>query len=739
MLYGVRSLNCVHCDAPLCPAGVTEVMAMMGLGVPQGQGQADTAIPNASNNAISSTSTTAIPPTSPAPPQSMTPPPTVTSSSLDDLTTIGSDFKLTTSAPGVSFLDSSDASSVTEAQKEVSVATNLPTFFTSQSQPSTSTNSLELTTVPGEIDSSPDQISSVSYPSDKLETTTEINKMVKSTAKTAESIEKSEETTDKSLKKSLATSRTLTENADDFTTEFTKDFSTEYADDTASPVFDMGSTLGSGEVEETTSWINLSGGTGTGEKGDENEPGPTGEDAQRETVTKVPETTQLGQTSTQSFYLEDLSSVLQNELIDSLANSSLLLTPEDLALGAISGNLENDTLFIFQDILVDSTGKVINRTTNLGDNILFNSVDPSIRRALEELLEAQQSQTEESKDGINGRESGNGNIDERPMLSQSSTRPDTTDSEKAIPTKLSDITENPIKDSGTKKLSATNPSFAETSSGAKTTTSVSLVEGSSRKGETFGETMDELGGVTEDPGVQINALAEPVNTLSERVKDSHMEEKMPPSDPESKEVNTATTPRQENDIVRASQGAQKPTTQEGGPNQPKSQEDAENYSTKEVNSSTLTSTQLATHESTTTSPQTDISTQPYVLSRKVEDGKTKVFYPNLVPGLQGDHEVDEELEQKCLRHYTESGRQVDISYYNTTVRTRLLTAICLEGIRCDPSQDSTRCNILHSRCNKHVDTTDLSFSMRVTLSECTVEDVLCHLGHRTPVMCCQDR
>ena len=715
----------VLCDAPLCSAGVTEVMAMMGLGVPRGQGQADTAIPNATNNVISSTSTTAIPSTSPAPPQSITHPPTVTSSSLDDLTTIGSDFKLTTSAPGVSFLDSSDARSVTDPQKEVS--TNLPTFFTSQSQPSTSTNSLELTTVPGETDSSPDQISSVSYPSDRLKTTTESNQIVQSPAKTAESIEKSETTTE-----------TETENADDFTTEYTKDFSTEYADNTASPLFDTGSTLGSGKVEQTTSWPNLSGGTETEEMGDEQEPGPSGEDAQRETVTKLPKTTQLGQTSTQSFNLEDLSSVLQNKLIDSLANSSLLLTPEDLALGEISGNFENDTLIILQDILVDSTGRVINQTTNLGDNILFNSVDPSIRQALEELLEGQLSQTEESNDGINGRESVSGNIDDRPMLSQSSTRPDTTDSEKATTTKLTDMTANPIKDLGNQNFLATNPSFAETSNMGKTTTRVNLVEENSRKGELLGETLDELGVVTEDPGLQINALADPVDTLSKQEKDSHMEEKMPQSDLESKEVNTATTPRQENNIVRVSQEVQKPTTQGGGANHPKSQADAENYSIKEVNSTTPTS-KLATDEFNTTSPRTDISTQPDVLSRKVEDGKTKVFYPNLVPGLQGDHEVDKELEQKCLRHYTESGRQVDISYYNTTVRTRLLTAICLEGIRCDPSQDSTRCNILHSRCNKHVDTTELAFSMRVTLSECTVEDVLCHLGHRTPVMCCQDR
>merc|ERR1711915_1163103 len=60
-------------------------------------------------------------------------------------------------------------------------------------------------------------------------------------------------------------------------------------------------------------------------------------------------------------------------------------------------------------------------------------------------------------------------------------------------------------------------------------------------------------------------------------------------------------------------------------------------------------------------------------------------------------------------------------------------------MRCKPEEDATRCQFLHRKCNEHVDTSSLSFQMRVTLSECTVEDVLCHLGHRTPVMCCQDQ
>ena len=93
----------------------------------------------------------------------------------------------------------------------------------------------------------------------------------------------------------------------------------------------------------------------------------------------------------------------------------------------------------------------------------------------------------------------------------------------------------------------------------------------------------------------------------------------------------------------------------------------------------------------------------------------------------------------CYRRYEGRQRKADISYYNTTVRTRLKTAICLEGISCKPEEDMTRCRILHSKCNEHVNTSDLPFKLRVTLSECTVEDILCHLGHRSPVMCCQDK
>ena len=134
--------------------------------------------------------------------------------------------------------------------------------------------------------------------------------------------------------------------------------------------------------------------------------------------------------------------------------------------------------------------------------------------------------------------------------------------------------------------------------------------------------MNELGGVTEDPALQIGAIGEPVYTLSEPGKDSHIGKEMSQSDPDYTEVNTATTSRKDDDIGCASQGLQKPTTQGAGANQPESQEDAENYSNKEVNSATPTSN-LTTDKFTTTSAQADISIQQDILSRKVDDWETK--------------------------------------------------------------------------------------------------------------------
>ena len=98
-----------------------------------------------------------------------------------------------------------------------------------------------------------------------------------------------------------------------------------------------------------------------------------------------------------------------------------------------------------------------------------------------------------------------------------------------------------------------------------------------------------------------------------------------------------------------------------------------------------------------------------------------------------------EEHEKCLRRYMERVNQTNISYYNSTTRTQVLTAICLEGIKCNPKQDEEKCLLLHEMCNQHINTSKYSFPMRVTLSECTLEDILCHLGHQTPVMCCQDK
>ena len=119
-----------------------------------------------------------------------------------------------------------------------------------------------------------------------------------------------------------------------------------------------------------------------------------------------------------------------------------------------------------------------------------------------------------------------------------------------------------------------------------------------------------------------------------------------------------------------------------------------------------------------------IPTDPSTPSRKVEDGEDitrQVLSGSPAPlSLNASNEDFEEdaavydEEGNCYRRYLNRTRNVDIPYYNTTVGTRLLTAICLEGIRCNPEDDNTRCKILHAKCNENIDTASSSFQMRVS-------------------------
>ena len=180
-----------------------------------------------------------------------------------------------------------------------------------------------------------------------------------------------------------------------------------------------------------------------------------------------------------------------------------------------------------------------------------------------------------------------------------------------------------------------------------------------------------------------------------------------------------------------------------------------NIEIEEIESSEVTTaliTEESGRESTTSFPE-EVSQVPQTQSDspitdevndeanvKASDSSTSSSVSRKVEIMENNVNDDtEESDEQCYRRYSSRVRKPDISYYNTTARTRVLTAICLEGIRCGREEDWSRCRILHSKCNQEVDTDQLSFKMRLALSECRVEDILCHLGHNTPVMCCQDK
>ena len=69
-----------------------------------------------------------------------------------------------------------------------------------------------------------------------------------------------------------------------------------------------------------------------------------------------------------------------------------------------------------------------------------------------------------------------------------------------------------------------------------------------------------------------------------------------------------------------------------------------------------------------------------------------------------EDDIYSEEHEKCLRRYMERVNQTNISYYNSTTRTQVLTAICLEGIKCNPKEDEEKCLLLHEMCNQHINT-----------------------------------
>ena len=450
--------------------------------------------------------------------------------------------------------------------------------------------------------------------------------------------------------------------------------------------------------------------------------------------------TEISDTSTPTLSVEDLATILKN--------STLAFNPEDIDFGGLSEEFGNDTLFIIEDILVDSDGRVINSTatTNLADNILPNALDPNLLNTLGNVPDRQNNQDQNSQtvnaderdkgkakeegdqiagsdhEGNSGTDKGEVEIDDDAEPSQSSIRPEIDASVAEIPPNLATGTENPPADlSGQTKLNKGDNNEDDLSSNGIIVPTAS----SEDHAPNIVDPDNNLSGASGEPGVI-------------RERDD------PGAGGEADGPTAQTTARQESDGPTEKGGEKISNNQEGVADQQKNQEDAGDYPNDQVTSTSVpsdytlndgsdeTTTESSTH-SQTTNPATP-------LSRKVEDGnQLEESFPSMIPGLEEEDVEFEDQEEECFRRYTEARRSVDISYYNTTVRTRLLTAICLEGIRCEPGQDATRCQFLHSKCNQQVDTSKLSFGMRVTLSECTVEDVLCHLGHRTPVMCCQDR
>lgn len=68
---------------------------------------------------------------------------------------------------------------------------------------------------------------------------------------------------------------------------------------------------------------------------------------------------------------------------------------------------------------------------------------------------------------------------------------------------------------------------------------------------------------------------------------------------------------------------------------------------------------------------------------------------------------------------------VDVSFYNSTAKTSFRLALCLDGMHC--KEDDLRCSIIHKECNEGLNIEKLPFQVRKKLSECTVDDILCHL------------
>ena len=85
---------------------------------------------------------------------------------------------------------------------------------------------------------------------------------------------------------------------------------------------------------------------------------------------------------------------------------------------------------------------------------------------------------------------------------------------------------------------------------------------------------------------------------------------------------------------------------------------------------------------------------------------------------------------------SETHELLDISYYNSTSKTSFRLAVCLEGINCEA--DSERCFLVHQKCNEMFNVSVIPFKVRKKLSECSVDDILCHVENNDPITKCEN-
>ena len=79
-----------------------------------------------------------------------------------------------------------------------------------------------------------------------------------------------------------------------------------------------------------------------------------------------------------------------------------------------------------------------------------------------------------------------------------------------------------------------------------------------------------------------------------------------------------------------------------------------------------------------------------------------------------------------------NGKKVNVMSFCSTSKTSFRLAVCLEGIKCQ-EPGSRRCELAFQKCNEGLNVTTLPFKVKQKLSECSVDDILCHLQVRAKI------